>query len=149
MDKAIIETEVNELHAFFVAWFGGTCERSKSLFDATLRSRIHPSCVLVSPGGTRTGGNELLAMIRAAYGSNPLFRIEIRNLEMRIGEGPYVLATYEEWQRNAINSTPSDNGRLSSALFAKSPDAPRGLQWFHIHETWLPADVIASANYEF
>ena len=56
-----------------------------------------------------------------------------------------AVATYEEWQRNALASEPANNGRIASVLFATS-DA---LQWVHVHETWLPADVMAAGPYDF
>lgn len=57
----------------------------------------------------------------------------------------YVLATYEEWQRNAIASKPADNGRIATALFR----AREQLRWIHVHETWLPRDVMAAGPFDF
>jgi hypothetical protein len=56
-----------------------------------------------------------------------------------------VLATYEEWQRNALASKPADNGRIATVVF-KIGDP---LKWVHIHETWLPEAVMAPDDYDF
>jgi hypothetical protein len=48
--------------------------------------------------------------------------------------GDILLVTYEEWQQSGDQTT----ARLSTALFRDKPDAPNGLEWLHVHETWLP-----------
>jgi hypothetical protein len=53
-------------------------------------------------------------------------------------QGGLVLATYEEWQRQADGS---GSGRLSSVVFRQQPGTPNGLLWLHVHETWLPQAV--------
>ena len=59
-----------------------------------------------------------------------------------------MLATYEEWQRNALASTPPDNGRVATVLFEDDRAEDR-LRWLHIHETWLPEEVMAAGPYDF
>ena len=49
-----------------------------------------------------TGG--LASGMRKGHGSNPDFRIAIRDVKVRAVCGDHVLATYVEWQRNALAS---------------------------------------------
>jgi hypothetical protein len=49
-------------------------------------------------------------------------------------EGALCLVTYEEWQH--LSGTAS--GRISSAWFRARSDTPHGVEWLHVHETWLP-----------
>ncbi len=60
-----------------------------------------------------------------------------------------VLATYEEWQKGALNSKPPNNGRVSSAVFLKDRSRPNGLMWLHVHETWLPEAVVSADPFSF
>ena len=83
--------------------------------------------------------------MRRAHGSNPDFRIAIRNVVVRRVMPDVVLATYEEWQRNALASTPPDNARLATVAFARTEP----LRWLHVHETWLPGEVAAAGPYDF
>ena len=43
-----------------------------------------------------------------------------------------ALATYEEWQE--IDG--KINARLSTVLLRAKADAPNGVEWLHVHETW-------------
>jgi hypothetical protein len=44
-----------------------------------------------------------------------------------------LLATYEEWQ--VIEG--ETRGRLSTALFRNREGTPNGIEWVHLHETWM------------
>lgn len=138
-----VRREVEGLHEFFVGWFGGSLP--KSAFAAGFLSRFAEDLVFIPPAGRLLGLTDLTSSIQSAYASNPEFRVRIRNVQIQREFDGLVLATYEEWQRNALASTPADNGRLASVLF--SPSEP--LQWLHIHETWLPRDVMAAGPYDF
>jgi hypothetical protein len=48
-------------------------------------------------------------------------------------EGKIGLTTYQEWQETAEGRTV----RLSTALFREKVGTPNGLEWLHVHETWL------------
>jgi hypothetical protein len=83
--------------------------------------------------------------VQAGYNTNPTFRIAIRNVTVRRVLGGEVLATYEEWQRNALASTPPENARIATVLFKNSDS----LEWLHIHETKMPEEVAAAGPYDF
>lgn len=144
-----IKAEIQAVHAFFVDWFTGTIRRDETEFDAALTSRFAPDLVLIPPRGVTLEGDALLDGIRQAYDSNSDFRIAIRNVRIHRVMGEHTLATYEEWQRNAKASSPPNNGRVATVLFSRDANAPGGLRWLHVHETWLPADQMSAGPYDF
>ncbi len=139
----LVTQEVESLHAFFVSWFSGQCARE--CFERDFSRRFSPDLVFIPPAGRRLGLDNLSHSVYQAYASNPAFRIQIRNVRVEQVFGDYLIATYEEWQRNALASTPPDNGRIATVLFA----VREHLVWEHIHETWLPPEQIAAGPYDF
>ena len=138
-----VRQEVEGLHEFFVGWFSGRLPERE--FESGFLSRFSDDLVFIPPAGTLLGLPELSAAVRAGHATNPEFRVQIRRVEVQREFEGFVLATYEEWQRNALASTPPDNGRVATVLFAfREP-----LRWLHIHETWLPRDVMAEGPYDF
>lgn len=141
-----VRQEVEALHEFFVSWFSG--ESSLDSFDFGFLGRFDSDFLLIPPAGTLLGREELAAGVRRGHASNPDFRVAIRNVQVRRVFDGKILATYEEWQRNALASTPPDNGRIATVLFTDvGESAP--LRWLHIHETWLPDAVMAAGPYDF
>ena len=138
-----VRLEVEALHEFFVGWFTGAIE--ESVFETEFLDRFEDDLVFIPPAGRLLGLEDLATAVRERYNSNRDFRIAIRRVQVHRVFDEYVLATYEEWQRNALASTPPDNGRAATVLFR---DAER-LKWLHIHETWLPADVMQAGPYNF
>lgn len=145
---SIVRSEIESLHRFFVKWFGGQCPSSDAEFETSFTVRFDPDFELIQPAGLVLSLTDLGEAVRGGHGSNPEFRIEIRNVRVHRQHAELVLATYEEWQRNAKASTPPNNGRIATVLF-QSVDAPRQLRWLHVHETWLPSERIAAGSYEF
>ena len=138
-----VRREVEDLHAFFVGWFSGAL--AADVFEDAFLARFAPDLVFVPPAGRLLGRDDLAGAVRAGHDSNPDFRVRIRNVVLRRELPGFAIATYEEWQRNALASTPPDNGRLATVVFAVG----ERLRWCHIHETWLPADVMAAGPYDF
>lgn len=127
-----IEQEINELHDFFQAWFASEVPQSQTEFGRVTHV-LNDGFVLISPDGTMTARADLLEKIYAAYGGRPNFRIWIENFRLHHAEGGIAVATYEEWQTIAEKTT----ARLSSAIFQTREDAPNGVAWLHVHETWM------------
>ncbi len=145
-DNAIlraITAEVVDLHVFFVDWFSGRA--SPEVFDSRLAPALHEQLHYILPGGQLLTRDQLLTGLRGAHGTNPDFRIAIRDVEVRFTPGDTVLATYTEWQRGAKASKPSDNARRSTALITR--EAP--FVWLHLHETWLPEEARAAGSFDF
>lgn len=128
------EREIRELHRFFERWFRGEVQRDDTVF-ARLVDALAPSFQLISPRGVRDDRDAVLEGVRGAHGKRDAdFRIRIENVDVRIDAAPLCLVTYEEHQHTEDGWT----RRLSSALFQQVPDSPCGVQWLHVHETWLP-----------
>ncbi len=142
---ADVREEIEALHRFFVAWFAGRCARDDETVERELLQRLDERFVLIQPGGALRSRADFSSGLRSAHGTNPDFRIAIRDVQIRHSWNRHLLATYEEWQRNARASTPPDNGRLSTVLF----EVADGFKWLHVHETWLPETVMRAGPYDF
>jgi hypothetical protein len=138
-----VRTEIESLHGFFVGWFSGALPSAE--FESGFLARFDPAFLLVPPAGTLLDLEQLANGVRSAHATNPDFRIAIRNVEVRRMFDGHILATYEEWQRNALASTPRDNARIATVLFLDV----RPLRWLHIHETWLPESIARAGPYDF
>ena len=142
--------EIIELHRFFEDWFGGYCENSEEVFAERLLDRMHADFSIILPAGIMLNGSDFWPEFTKLYGSNPDFQINIRDIREKPQVAASVYAvTYQEWQRNAKQSNPENNGRLSSAVFLADEQAPNGLKWFHVHETWLPDSVMAAEPFDW
>ncbi len=120
-------------------------------FPDRFTARFDAALVLIPPGGNFLRLPDLSSGIKNAHGSNADFRIAIRNVQVHRVTGNDVLATYEEWQRNAKASSPPDNGRRATVLFRADGDisSPSRLIWVHVHETWLPEEVMKKGPFDF
>ncbi len=126
--------EVEELHQFFQDWSTGHLDASDSSFERFSKV-MADGFEIISPGGGRMTRVEILARVREGHGSSKgtSFRIWIQNYRSRpIGNG-LLLVTYEEWQ----DTDGEKRGRISTAVFQPKSDTPNGLEWLHVHETWL------------
>ena len=149
MNEAQAREEIEALHQFFVDWFGGLVAAQESAFDERFARRFHDSCELIQPSGNTLSREVFFRAVFDSYHSSPDFRIAIRNVRVRFTlPGGYTLVTYEEWQRNAVNSRPADNARAASVLFHRPGDDAAPL-WLHIHETWLPPADTPPARFDF
>ncbi|MCH9685521.1 MAG: hypothetical protein K0V04_29075 [Deltaproteobacteria bacterium] len=144
-----VRTEIEALHEFFVGWFSGALDRNAEVFADGFQRRFCDDFLLVPPAGTRLAVADLGGGVERAHGSNREFRIAIRAVEIQLQTPTVVVATYEEWQRNAMASTPPDNGRIATVVFERAAADSMALRWRLVHETWLPAEVMAAGDYDF
>jgi len=135
--------EIEALHEFFVGWFSGALAEDE--FERGFLRRFDRGFLLVPPAGTLLTLDEIASSVRQGHATNPDFRVAIRNVKLQRVLDGHVVATYEEWQRNALASTPPDNGRIATVIFALGDV----LRWLHIHETWLPEAVARAGPYDF
>lgn len=140
-----VREEIESLHRFFVEWFTGSIPATDENFQTGFMQRFDESFLLIPPAGTILELSTLAEGIRSNHNSNPDFRIAIRAVTICRSWDQYILATYEEWQRHALASTPPDNGRVATVLFRIDTD----LQWLHVHETWLPDEIMQAGPYDF
>ena len=134
-----INKEIIELHEFFVDWFAARIEYSDKNF-ARFENVMAKEFEIISPTGIKTVRNDLVNKLKNAHGfranADKPFLIRIKNINIRQIESNHYLSTYEEWQK--IDG--SSKGRLSTAIFKRKSDTPNGVEWLHVHETWLPED---------
>ncbi len=137
--------EVTELHQFFAQWF--RAELTKDGPDFARFSTVPPRGFhIIPPSGNLIEKAPLLSGLKAAHGqwhADGSARIWIENLRTRsLAEG-LILVTYEEWQTRDGET----RGRISSAILQADAEAPNGLIWLSVHETWLAsAEPAASPN---
>ncbi|MEO0820446.1 MAG: hypothetical protein AAF074_08470 [Pseudomonadota bacterium] len=133
---AAASVEIVRMHDFFGAWFRG--DLAAAAFEPDCLSRLAPGFENVQPSGRVLTLADLMEPIRAARGTNPAFRIEIREPRLlgAYPEAGLIHASYVEAQFGARNTHPPDNLRRSTVLFAAEGDR---LIWRHIHETAMPA----------
>jgi hypothetical protein len=134
-----VRREVEELHRFFQQWFNGTVPDTDEAF-ARFAEVLADGMVIVSPDGRLRERDEVFRGLRSAYapeGSEPV-RVWVENVQLRrhlpSPDGDLVVVTYEEW----LQRGETKRGRISSALLRAAPETPNGLEWLHLHETWLP-----------
>ena len=139
----MVRLEIEALHQFFIGWFTGALP--ETAFESGFLARFSADFVFIPPAGRLLGLSDLASAVLDRYSSNPDFRIEIRQVQIRQRFDNYVVATYEEWQRNALASTPPDNGRVATVLLRGTEP----LEWLHVHETWLPPETMSAGPYDF
>lgn len=127
------ENEIIELHQFFQDWFNGVLENTDKAF-ARFTDVMSEGFGIISPAGQISELDDLTDSLRAAYGSHGKIRIWIENIQLRRQDGRMLIATYEEWQQVGEEKS---YGRVSTVVFRENIDMPNGLEWFHVHETWI------------
>jgi hypothetical protein len=144
----LVQLEITTMHAFFVQWFTGAVPNDDDVFAQGFARRFDPGFVLISPSAEVLPLAQLTKFMRGAYGSNPGFRLEIRDVVLRRELDSVFVVTFEEWQRNAVHAPPN-NGRLCTVLLQTDRVAPGGLAWLHLHECWLSSAVVAAERFDF
>jgi hypothetical protein len=134
---AACELEIIGLHDFFQAWLDGSLPATDAVFARFLQA-TSPSFTLIAPDGTTAGRDATAAWIRAAHGTRAGFRLWTDEHRLCAGGEDWALVTYREWQTRAGATTL----RLSTALLMADADAPLGLSWVHVHETWINSPAI-------
>jgi hypothetical protein len=127
--------EVVQLHRFFEAWFRGELAQQRETFSR-FEGAMHGQLSFVSPDGRAVARDRLIDAVWQAHGSWPAGdRIWIEDCEVTSEMGEMALVRYQEWQQQGAKS----RGRLSTALLRRQPQAPAGVVWLAVHETWLPS----------
>ena len=133
--EAAAHREIVELHRFFTDWFRATLPRDEGDL-ARFSGVMAPGMVFVSTSGAVVERAALVEGVRRGYGrwrDDPEAAIRIDGYRFLHREGELGLAIYEESQQAAGQRT----SRRSTALFRRQPAAPNGLEWLHVHETWI------------
>jgi hypothetical protein len=125
-------TEVDELHAFFELWFTGALPGTRAEL-ARFADVLAEGFELVQPSGLTRSRTGIVRDVLDAHGTHAEVTIETSAFEPRYDGDGVCLGTYEEWQTVGDDRT----GRVASALFRRAPGTPNGVEWVHLHETWL------------
>ncbi|MBT8214804.1 MAG: DUF4440 domain-containing protein [Acidimicrobiia bacterium] len=120
--------EVEELHAFFDAWFRGAAD-SMERMEAVLAS----SFTIVGPHGTTMDRDETIEAVRTAFGRSGTLRIRTSDHHLISSTSELVVARYTETHELPVGG----NRRLSTVIFRPDEHAPNGLTWLSVHETWI------------
>jgi hypothetical protein len=124
--------EVIQLHEFFEAWLGGALVKTQTNYER-MTAVMNPEFQIISPDGKVTVYEPLLADLWQAHDSRPGFRLWVKEVAVRLLSPQLALATYEEWQEIEGKVT----ARVSTAVFRQKNNTPNGVEWLHVHETWL------------
>ena len=125
------QAEVVNRHHFFVEWFTGRA--SEAELEASLRA-FAPDMVMIEPDANTIGRDDIVAMVTSARGKRPAdFEIRVELVSARLIGSDIAAVVYDEHQ--VIDGEKS--ARRSSAVFTADPDAPEGVVWRHLQETWI------------
>lgn len=125
------QAEVVNRHKFFVEWFTGRADEAEMERSV---SAFAPDMLMIEPDANTIGQAEVVAMLRSARGKRPAdFEIRVDLIAARQIGNDVALVVYDEHQ--VIDGEKS--ARRSSALFTADPDAPEGVVWRQLQETWI------------
>lgn len=116
--------EIVELHAFFQGRFFGEIESMDRL-----QAALAPEFTMVGPNGAEVDRATTIGLV--ADVASPI-EIETVDHELLLDAGDVLVARYREVHRIGDESTQ----RMSTVVFRRDPDAPNGLLWVRVHETW-------------
>lgn len=123
--------EIVARHEFFVDWFAGRL--SDSSFAASLAA-FEPDFHRIGPDGALQDHEGLASMLAAARGRlTDQFAITITDVAVLRETGEDALMTYVERQEHGGRTT----FRRAGALFSRNADAPLGVAWRFVQETWI------------
>lgn len=128
------EREITELHQFFQDWYRGSEAADFQRFDQVLAEGFS----IILPDGRILERAVIVDAVRGQHDSDSQAELEIRNVRLHKIHRNTAIFTYEEWQGRQGRSP---RGRLSTVVFAGDQQAPNGLVWLHVHETWLPGQT--------
>jgi len=131
------EREVVEFHEFIEDWLAGRTPDEDGTYDRA-RTVLADSFEITSPSGETRESSGILAEMAAGHGTaGEAFEIRVENLTSRFAfDGDACLVTYEEHQRPTPDA--EWTRRYSTAVFRDAEEAPNGVEWIHLHETWMP-----------
>jgi len=143
-----VEATIHDIHEFFTDWVGGRCPGDAETFRKNALDRLGDDLVAIMPGGRSFGKNDFAGYMKSIYGSNPDFRIRISDIRISHRNGEMTVVNYNECQRNAKESDPPNNGRVTTMVLRdRSRDA--GPEIVQVHETWLPDALVKEADFGF
>jgi hypothetical protein len=123
-------TEVDELHAFFEAYFLGTLPADDVRRFADV---LDPDFTIVGPDGGVSTRAETIAAVNAGHAHTSDFTLTTKDHQLVHADDSTVIGSYVEhhgWTDGR------ENERLSTVVFRRDDSMPNGLRWLRVHETW-------------
>ncbi|MDB5553331.1 MAG: hypothetical protein JWL86_3315 [Rhizobium sp.] len=127
-----VRDEVVSLHEFFVAWYDRNTAGATDFdrFDKVMG----PGMLMIPPSGMMLDRDAVVSYVRdnrATFDGD--YAIEIADVRLAWEAGNAIVVTYiEKQERRSVKTA-----RRASALFVESSSAPNGVEWRHLHETWM------------
>ena len=147
LQTADIENTIFDIHAFFTDWVGGRCPGNAETFQKNALDRISDRFVAIFPAGRRFGKADFKGYMSSIYGTNPDFRIKIRDMRVNHVNDTMAVVNYQEWQKAAKDSDQPNNGRITTMVLGEKPTG--GVEILQVHETWLPEEVVGAGDFDF
>ncbi|OBQ74426.1 DUF4440 domain-containing protein [Mesorhizobium erdmanii] len=124
--------EVIGLHRFFVDWF--VAARADTVDFSRFERVMAHGFSMVAPDGHVLDRAAVIDHVRSSRATcDDGFAISIEDIRAGWQDEDTIVVLYVEAQlRGGKNSR-----RQSSAVFTTSSSAPNGVEWRHLHETWL------------
>ena len=124
--------EVIDLHRFFVDWF--VAARADAVDFDRFERVMGEGLRMVTPDGKVLDRDAVVDHVRTSRAScDDGFAISIDDIRPGWQDADTIVVFYVEAQLRAGKHS----RRQSSAVFTTSSSAPNGVEWRHLHETWL------------
>ncbi|RWB08187.1 MAG: DUF4440 domain-containing protein [Mesorhizobium sp.] len=124
--------EIIDLHRFFVDWF--VAARANTVDFGRFERAMGKDLSMVAPDGQILDREAVIDHVRASRVScDDGFAISIEDIRPGWQDADIIVVLYVEAQLRAGKHS----RRQSSAVFTTSSSAPNGVEWRHLHETWL------------
>jgi hypothetical protein len=124
--------EIVDLHRFFVDWFVET--RADKADFSRFESVMGEGFGMIAPSGQILDRDAVVDHVRESRATcDDDFAISIEDIRPGWQADDTIVVCYIEAQlRGGKHSR-----RRSSAVFTTSSSTPNGVEWRHLHETWL------------
>ena len=126
-----VPQEIDELLAFFQGWYRGDIPNTDAEFDRLDRV-LHDDFTIVNPEGDILVRRLIASDIRRSHGVDADALVFETNVRAIYTFGRVKVYRYEEHQ--TINGESSV--RISTAVFLRDGDAPNGVVWLRVQETF-------------
>ncbi|MER9434554.1 hypothetical protein [Mesorhizobium sp. M0618] len=124
--------EIIDLHRFFVDWF--VAARANTADFGRFERAMGKDLSIVAPDGQILDREAVVDHVRSSRAScDDGFAISIEDIRPGWQDADTIVVLYVEAQLRADKHS----RRQSSAVFTTSSSAPNGVEWRHLHETWL------------
>jgi len=112
----LIQSEINGIHDFFTDWVNCNCPCYGEAFKTRALDHMADSLVVTMPVGRPFGKSDFAAYTGSLYGTDPGFKIKVRDIKNRHQVSDIVVVSYDECQRGAKDSGDPNYGRRTTMV---------------------------------